>query len=123
MYVFLGDLNGVVDLMTNLYDRGLLDTGEYIVIFVDHVTFDRTDTLKYFKRKLWNVMYMYNIHFVKITSASKTDNVLPRYVQPLSWISLISYFFDMIPGYPVLDYMVLLASLRWKKHLANCLVF
>lgn len=29
----------------------------------------------------------------------------------------------MIPGYPVLDYMVLLASLRWQKHLANCLVF
>lgn len=66
VYVFLGDLNGVVDLMTNLYDRGLLDTGEYIVIFVDHVTFDRTDTLKYFKRKLRNVMY--NVHFVKITS-------------------------------------------------------
>lgn len=66
VYVFLGDLNGVVDLMTNLYDRGLLDTGEYIVIFVDHVTFDRTDTLKYFKRKLQNDMY--NVHFVKITS-------------------------------------------------------
>lgn len=54
VYVFLGDLNGVVDLMTNLYDRGLLDTGEYIVIFVDHVTFDRTDTLKYFKRTIDN---------------------------------------------------------------------
>ncbi|XP_048763359.2 receptor-type guanylate cyclase Gyc76C-like [Ostrea edulis] len=54
VYVFLGDLNGVVDLMTNLYDRGLLDTGEYIVIFVDHVTFDRTDPLKYFKRTIDN---------------------------------------------------------------------
>ncbi|KAK3090839.1 hypothetical protein FSP39_015066 [Pinctada imbricata] len=50
IYVFLGGLNGVVDLMTNLYDRGLLDTGEYIVIFVDHSTYDPTDQLKYFKR-------------------------------------------------------------------------
>lgn len=74
MYVFLGDLNGVVDLMTNLYDRGLLDTGEYIVIFVDHVTFDRTDTLKYFKRKLRNVMY--NVHLSRLLRASKTDRTV-----------------------------------------------
>lgn len=64
MYVFLGDLNGVVDLMINFYDWGLLDIGEYIVIFVDYVMFDRIDIFKYFKCKLWNVMY--NVYFVKI---------------------------------------------------------
>lgn len=51
VYVLLGDLNAVVDLITNLYDRGLLDTGEYIVIYVDLGTFDITYPLKYFKRK------------------------------------------------------------------------
>lgn len=51
MYVLLGDLNAVVDFITNLYDRGLLDTGEYIVIYVDLGTFDITYPLKYFKRK------------------------------------------------------------------------
>lgn len=51
MYVLLGDLNAVVDFITNLYDRGLLDTGEYIVIYVDLGTFDITNPLKYFKRK------------------------------------------------------------------------
>ncbi|XP_076075351.1 receptor-type guanylate cyclase Gyc76C-like [Mytilus galloprovincialis] len=50
VYVLLGDINAVVDLMTNLYDRGLLDTGEYIVIYVDLDTFDSTVPLKYFKR-------------------------------------------------------------------------
>ncbi|XP_033751446.1 receptor-type guanylate cyclase Gyc76C-like [Pecten maximus] len=50
VYVFLGDINGVVDLMTNLYDRGLLDTGEYVVIFVDHGMFDVNAPLKYFRR-------------------------------------------------------------------------
>ncbi|XP_071105845.1 receptor-type guanylate cyclase Gyc76C-like [Haliotis cracherodii] len=52
VYVFLGEVNGVVDLMTNLYDRGLLDTGDYIVIYVDHNTFDSKDPLKYFKRTM-----------------------------------------------------------------------
>jgi hypothetical protein len=51
VYVLLGDLNAVVDFITNLYDRGLLDTGEYIVIYVDLGTFDITNPLKYFKRK------------------------------------------------------------------------
>ena len=51
MYVFLGDRNGIVDFMGNLYDRGLLDTGEYIVIYVDLNTFDKNDPLKYFLRK------------------------------------------------------------------------
>lgn len=52
VYVFLGGINGVVDLMTNLYDRGLLDTGEYVVIFVDHGMFDAHAPLKYFRRKI-----------------------------------------------------------------------
>ncbi|XP_050390613.1 receptor-type guanylate cyclase Gyc76C [Patella vulgata] len=52
VYVFLGELNGVVDFMTNLYDRGLLDTGDYVVIYVDHGTFDYADPLKYFKRTM-----------------------------------------------------------------------
>ncbi|XP_067672453.1 receptor-type guanylate cyclase Gyc76C-like isoform X2 [Haliotis asinina] len=52
VYVFLGEVNGVVDLMTNLYDRGLLDTGDYIVIYVDHNTFDSKNPLKYFRRTM-----------------------------------------------------------------------
>ncbi|XP_041363434.1 receptor-type guanylate cyclase Gyc76C-like [Gigantopelta aegis] len=54
VYVFLGDLNAVVDLMTNLFDRGLLDTGDYVVIYVDHNTFDddEDESHRYFKRTL-----------------------------------------------------------------------
>ncbi|XP_076454270.1 guanylate cyclase 32E-like [Babylonia areolata] len=51
VYVFLGQLNAMVDLMTNLNDRGLLRTGEYVVIYIDQRS--RTvddDPLKYFKR-------------------------------------------------------------------------
>ncbi|ESO83957.1 hypothetical protein LOTGIDRAFT_108278 [Lottia gigantea] len=52
VYVFLGDINGVVDFMSNLYDRGLLDTGDYIVIYVNHGNFDQSEPLKYFKRTM-----------------------------------------------------------------------
>ncbi|KAH3862698.1 receptor-type guanylate cyclase Gyc76C-like [Dreissena polymorpha] len=50
VYVFLGTYNGIVDMMTNMYDRGLLDTGEYVVIYFDHETVDTVDPLKYFRR-------------------------------------------------------------------------
>lgn len=50
VYVFLGTYNGIVDMMTNMYDRGLLDTGEYVVIYFDHETVDTIDPLKYYRR-------------------------------------------------------------------------
>ncbi|KAJ8318358.1 hypothetical protein KUTeg_003449 [Tegillarca granosa] len=52
IYVFLGGINGIVDIMTNLHDRGLLDTGEYIVIYVDNTIFDPSEPLRYFKHSL-----------------------------------------------------------------------
>ncbi|KAL4240409.1 hypothetical protein ACF0H5_001201 [Mactra antiquata] len=51
LYVFLGTYNAIVDMMTNMYDRGLLDTGEYIVIYFDHETVDTIDPLDYYRRK------------------------------------------------------------------------
>jgi len=45
----------MVDLVTNLYDRGLLDTGEYAVIYIDHMTFDASNPTKYFKRKYYRI--------------------------------------------------------------------
>ncbi|XP_052770331.1 receptor-type guanylate cyclase Gyc76C-like [Mya arenaria] len=50
VYVFLGTYNGIVDMMTNMYDRGLLDTGEYVVIYFDHETLDAIEPLKYYSR-------------------------------------------------------------------------
>ena len=41
----------MVDFLIDLNDRGLLDTGEYVVIHVDFDTFDNVDSLKYFKSK------------------------------------------------------------------------
>ena len=52
VYVFLGTYNGIVDMMTNMYDRGLLDTGEYVVIYYDHETVDTIDPLKFYRSKL-----------------------------------------------------------------------
>ena len=52
VYVFLGQLNAMVDMATNLNDRGLLLTGDYVIIFIDQRS--RTvyhDPLKYFKRQ------------------------------------------------------------------------
>ncbi len=52
VYVFLGEHNGLVDMMSNLEARGLLATGEYIVIHTDLATFDTNhNPLKYFQRK------------------------------------------------------------------------
>ncbi|XP_045214115.2 receptor-type guanylate cyclase Gyc76C-like [Mercenaria mercenaria] len=50
VYVFLGTYNGIVDMMTNMYDRGLLDTGEYVVIYFDHETVDTIDPFRYYRR-------------------------------------------------------------------------
>jgi hypothetical protein len=38
-------------MMTNMYDRGLLDTGEYVVIYFDHETVDTIDPFKYYRSK------------------------------------------------------------------------
>ena len=42
VYVFLGEHNGMVELLENLEARGLLATGEYIVIYTDLKSFDHT---------------------------------------------------------------------------------
>ncbi|XP_064600660.1 receptor-type guanylate cyclase Gyc76C-like [Liolophura sinensis] len=52
VYVFLGDGNGIVDFMSNLYDRGLVDSGEYVVIYIDHAPYEESQPLKYFRRTL-----------------------------------------------------------------------
>ena len=49
--MFLGAYNGIVDMMTNMYDRGLLDTGEYVVIYYDHETVDTIYPLKFYSSK------------------------------------------------------------------------
>ncbi|ELT90006.1 hypothetical protein CAPTEDRAFT_179119 [Capitella teleta] len=52
IYVFLGDHNGMVTMMTILDERGLLATGEYLVIYTQFTTYNNEDPLKYFKREL-----------------------------------------------------------------------
>lgn len=52
VYVFLGDHNGMVTMMTILDERGLLATGEYLVIYTQFTTYNNEDPLKYFKREL-----------------------------------------------------------------------
>ncbi|CAH1793794.1 unnamed protein product [Owenia fusiformis] len=49
VYVFLGEHNGMVGLLTNLESRGILDTGEYIVIHIDHKEYDKENPIKYFQ--------------------------------------------------------------------------
>ena len=51
VYVFLGEHNGMIDMLTNLEERGLFDTGEYMLIHTDFETFDMNRPLKYFQRK------------------------------------------------------------------------
>lgn len=41
----------MVDTLSNMEDRGLLSTGQYVLIHVDLGTLDRFDPLKYFKSK------------------------------------------------------------------------
>ncbi|XP_052831709.1 receptor-type guanylate cyclase Gyc76C-like [Octopus bimaculoides] len=54
IYVFLGDQNGIVDFMCNLYDMGVLDGGKYIVIYIDHMPYNKNGSLKYFKKAMDN---------------------------------------------------------------------
>jgi guanylate cyclase len=50
VYVFLGGHNGMVDMMTVLDQKGLLSTGEYVVIFTRFKTYDNeSDPLFFFK--------------------------------------------------------------------------
>ena len=51
VYVILSEHNGMVDMMSNLEHRGLLATGDYVVIHVDLGTFSNIIPLKYFRRK------------------------------------------------------------------------
>ncbi|KAK3781513.1 hypothetical protein RRG08_054852 [Elysia crispata] len=50
VYVFLGYLNAVVDMMINMNDRGLLDTGQYVVIYVEFLEHVKMEPTKYFRR-------------------------------------------------------------------------
>ncbi|XP_070186172.1 guanylate cyclase 32E-like [Littorina saxatilis] len=80
VYVFLGQLNAMVDMMTNLNDRGLLITGDYVVIFIDQRS--RTvepDPLKYFKRSFDTSIVRFRhgeraLLVVKPTAVASTTN-------------------------------------------------
>ena len=50
VYVFLGDTDGMVEMVHELDERGLLSSGEYMVIFVDQSSFT-TNPIKYFQSK------------------------------------------------------------------------
>lgn len=54
VYVFLGGHFGMVEMMTNLDERGLLATGEYLVIYTEFSTYSNEDPLKYFKGQYLN---------------------------------------------------------------------
>ncbi|KAH9502512.1 Guanylate cyclase 32E [Bulinus truncatus] len=60
VYVFIGNLNEVVDFTINLSDRGLLDTGEYIVIYIEHQEMVQMEVNKYFKRSFENNSHLPN---------------------------------------------------------------
>ena len=44
----------MVEMMTNLDERGLLATGEYLVIYTEFSTYSNEDPLKYFKGQYLN---------------------------------------------------------------------
>ena len=56
VYVFLGEHNGMIDMLTNLEERGLFDTGEYMLIHTDDKTLDMNQPLKYFQSKNHHVV-------------------------------------------------------------------
>ena len=51
VYVVLGEHDALIDILSNMEDRGLVDTGDYAVISVDFDTFKTIDRLRYFRRK------------------------------------------------------------------------
>ena len=51
VYVLLGEHDAMVDTVANLEHRGLMDTGEYAVIFVDFDTYTDLDPMHYARSK------------------------------------------------------------------------
>ena len=53
VYLYLGEHDGLQDLLINLDDRGLLATGDYIVIHNDIEGYEKNKPkpLKYFRRE------------------------------------------------------------------------
>lgn len=47
VYVFLGSPTGLIDMMTAMESLQLFVKGEYMVIFVDMMTYSPKDSLKY----------------------------------------------------------------------------
>lgn len=66
-------------MMTNMYDRGLLDTGEYVVIYFDHETVDTIDPLKYYRRKY--SLFYYSRQFCHCTRDKTGMNGVILYVE------------------------------------------
>lgn len=52
VYVFLGSPGGLNDMMTAMESLQLFVKGEYMVIFVDMMTYTAKDSLKYLMSKL-----------------------------------------------------------------------
>ena len=46
----------MIDMLTNLEERGLFDTGEYMLIHTDDKTLDMNQPLKYFQSKEFHVL-------------------------------------------------------------------
>lgn len=66
----LGSLNAMIDFMVNLNLRGLLDTGEYEVIYVELVESVAMEKHKYFKSRSARSLF-YNDSF----STNKKKNL------------------------------------------------
>lgn len=47
VYVFLGSTAGLIDMMTAMESLKLFKNGEYMVIFVDMMTYSTKESLKY----------------------------------------------------------------------------
>ncbi|XP_055877061.1 receptor-type guanylate cyclase Gyc76C-like isoform X2 [Biomphalaria glabrata] len=81
VYVFIGYLNPAVDFIINLSDRGLLDTGEYVVIYVENPEYIPMEANKYFKRtfesdqsQLPNIRGARSLLVVKPNSVASLEN-------------------------------------------------
>lgn len=62
VYVFLGSTSGLIEIMTAMETHKLFAKGEYMVIFVDMMTYSPKDAWKYLMSK-WpnNKLYCLNV--------------------------------------------------------------
>ncbi|GFR93323.1 guanylate cyclase [Elysia marginata] len=117
VYVFLGYLNAVVDMMINMNDRGLLDTGQYVVIYAEFLEHVRNEPTKYFRRtyekgndlpnvrgarSLLVVKQSPNVDIEEFHNNVRHYNKMPplNFTEPLDWQKIISvyasYLYDAV---------------------------